>query len=121
MSDASSGEVPQRGEVWWMNFSPTEGREQRGERLALVVSANRFNESPAGPVIVCPLTTTRRPGISWHVELQPGQGGLDRTGYVMCEQVRAASIRRLRRRGGPILDRKVLRIVEDRLRILMDL
>ena len=34
--------IPQRGDLWWADFSPTEGREQRGRRPALVVPDDRL-------------------------------------------------------------------------------
>jgi mRNA interferase MazF len=113
--------TPRRGEIWYVNFSPTRGREQQGERPALVVSDDRFNESPAGLVIVLPLTTTERPGVPWHVEVSTDAApGLERTSYIMCEQVRAVAEARLRRRAGTIEPDQLAR-VEDRLRVLMAL
>lgn len=113
--------VPRRGEVWWINFSPTRGREQRGDRPALIISDDRLNASPAELVIAIPMTTTRR-GVPWHVEVRAGQAeGLSDTGYVMCDQVRTVSRERLRRRGARHVDSSVLEEVEDRLRILMGL
>jgi mRNA interferase MazF len=113
--------VPRRGEVWWINFSPTRGREQRGDRPALIISDDRLNASPAELVIAIPMTTTRR-GVPWHVEVQPEQAeGLGGTGYVMCDQVQTVSRERLRRHGARPIDSSVLEEVEDRLRILMGL
>jgi mRNA interferase MazF len=47
-----------RGEVWLVDFGNPIGREQAGRRPAVVVSADRLNESLAGVVIVVPCTTT---------------------------------------------------------------
>ena len=111
--------VPQRGALWWANFSPTRGHEQRGHRPALVVSDNRFNQSAAGLILLCPLTTTERPGIPWHIEIEE-EAGLPHRSFVMCEQVRSASIQRLNERIGAASD-AVLQKVEDRLRVLLSL
>lgn len=111
--------TPRRGEVWWVNFSPTVGREQYGDRPALIVSTDRFNESPAELVIAVPLTTTRR-GIPWHIEIPRGQAGLRKTSFALCEMVRSISKERLRRRSGQV-QASTLEAVEDRLRILLDL
>lgn len=119
MPDESS---PCRGEIWYVNFSPMKGREQRGDRPALVISDDRFNESPAGLLIVLPLTTTERPGVPWHVAVHPGQAeGLAQTSYVMCEQIRAVSEERFRRRAATPISTNLLATVGDRLRILMRL
>lgn len=111
---------PKRGEVWYANFSPTKGREQRGDRPALIVSDDRLNSSPAELVIVVPLTTTERPGIPWHVEINAPDGGLRKTSYALCEQVRSISKDRLRRRTGTVQG-PGLEEVEDRLGILLGL
>lgn len=110
---------PQRGEIWWADFSPTLGREQRGRRHALVISDDRFNESAAGLVLLCPVTTTERPSIPWHVEVGT-ESGLPQRSFVMCEQVRSASTQRLFERAGAA-PAPVMQNIEDRLSVLMAL
>jgi mRNA interferase MazF len=111
--------VPHRGEIWWADFSPTRGHEQRGHRPALVVSDNRFNDSAAGLVLLCPLTTTDRSGIPWHIEVGE-DAGLPKRSFVMCEQVRSASKQRLSEQVG-MAPKAVMEQVENRLRILLGL
>jgi len=110
---------PERGEIRWADFSPTRGREQRGHRPALVVSDNRFNDSAAGLVLLCPLTTTERSGIPWHIEVG-AEADLPQRSFVMCEQVRSASRQRLSERVGTAPS-SVMQQVEDRLRVLLGL
>jgi mRNA-degrading endonuclease toxin of MazEF toxin-antitoxin module len=64
----------ERREIWFANHSPTEGREQRGDRPTLIVSDSRFNQSGSRLVIACPLTTTDR-GLASHVHVPAGRGG----------------------------------------------
>ncbi len=59
---------PRRSEVWLVNFGDPVGREQSGRRPAVVVSADALNQSPAGVVVVVPITTTYR-GLPSHVEI----------------------------------------------------
>jgi mRNA interferase MazF len=47
--------VPKRGDVVWLNFSPTEGHEESGRRPSLVLSPKSYNEL-IGLAIVCPIT-----------------------------------------------------------------
>jgi len=88
-----------RGEVWLIDFGEPIGSEQAGRRPGVVVSADRLNESPAGVVIVVPCTTTRR-NLPSHVEIEPGESGLDETSYAKCEDVKSISERRLATRLG---------------------
>lgn len=109
-----------RGEVWLADLNPTRGREQTGQRPVLVVSADPFNQSPAGLVIAIPFTTRKR-GIPAHVEVRPPDGGLREVSFAMCEQLRALATDRLA--SGPFgtVSPTVLRTVEDRLRLLLGL
>src|SRR4051812_30760725 len=67
--------TPQRGDVVMVNLDPTVGHEQGGQRPALVVSDDSLNRSPAGVVIVAPITGTDR-NIPAHVRVTPPEGGL---------------------------------------------
>ena len=83
-----------RGEIWLVDFGEPIGREQAGRRPAVVVSADRLNESRAGVVIVVPCTTAHR-GLPSHVELDSETSGLDTVSYAKCEDVKSVSDRRL--------------------------
>ncbi len=107
-----------RGEVWLADLSPTRGREQTGQRPVLIVSADPFNQSPAGLVIAVPFTTHRR-GIPTHIEVRPPDGGLRDLSFAMCEQLRTLAADRLDSRPFGNVSSAVLRAVEDRLRLLL--
>ena len=72
-----------------VSFDPTEGREQRGSRPVLVVSATAFNMATQLPV-VCPITNggdfARRIGFA--VTLN----GIKTTGVVRCDQPRVLDL-----------------------------
>ena len=108
-----------RGEVWVTELDPTRGREQRGTRPALVVSADPLNTGPAHLVVLVPLTRTDR-GIPLHVRIDPPNGGVRETSFAMCEAVRSVSKERLVRRWGKV-DAPTMRVVDDRLKIVLDL
>jgi mRNA interferase MazF len=110
---------PARGEIWWVDLEPTLGREQRGTRPALVLSANKFNHGPAELVILCPITKVSK-GIPSHVGITPEDSGLDHESHIICEQVRCVSKQRLRERIGqaspPVMER-----VSVLLRVLLEI
>jgi mRNA interferase MazF len=108
-----------RGEVWYADLAPTRGHEQSGQRPVLVVSVDRYNEGPAGLVLVLPITSTQR-GILYHVPVKPPEGGLKKSSDILCDAIRSISKERLVRRLGRI-DQKTLAAVEERLRILQGL
>lgn len=111
--------APARGEVWLVDLSPTRGHEQAGKRPALVVSVDLFNEGPAGLVVVLPITSKGK-GVSFHVRMDPPDGGLRQVSFVKCEDVRSASRERLIELYG-VASSETLAAVEDRLRILLGL
>jgi mRNA interferase MazF len=108
-----------RGEVWGVDLSPTQGHEQAGMRPALVVSADPFNHGPAGLLIVLPMTT-RHKGIPLHVEISPPEGGVKKTSYIMCDQIRTISTSRLVERWGRV-SRETFGRALDGVRIVLDL
>lgn len=111
---------PERGEVWWVNLEPVKGHEQGGAtRPAVVVSADAFNQGPAGLVIIAPVTRTER-GIPLHVRINPPEGGLSHVSFAMCEQVRCVSLQRLGGRCGMLRD-ETMRAIEDALRVVQNL
>lgn len=108
-----------RGEIWLINLSPTEGREQAGTRPALIISVDIFNHGAAELVVAIPVTSKAK-GIPLHVEIAPPEGGLSMTSYVKCEDVRSISTSRLIKKLGKVSS-PTMDSVEDRLRVLLGL
>jgi mRNA interferase MazF len=108
-----------RVDVWLVDFGESIGREQSGRRPAVVVSADRLNESRAGVVIVVPTTTTPR-GLPSHVEIDRSISGLDEIGYAKCEDVESISEQRLIAQLGTVSDVVIFEIAIA-LRFLLNL
>lgn len=77
-----------------MDFGEPVGREQAGMRPAVIVSTDALNEGLAGVILVVPVTSARR-DLPSHVEIEPGESGLDHSSYAKCEDVKSVSERRL--------------------------
>ena len=110
---------PKRGELWFIDLSPVRGHKQSGRRPGLVISVDRFNQSPADLIIIIPVTT-REKGIRSHVPIEPSKSGLNKVSFIKCEDIRSVSKERLMHHVGEV-DQGTLSQVEDKLRILMDL
>ena len=82
-----------------MDFGIPVGREGGYVRPAVVVSSDMLNAGPGGVVVVVPTTTSRR-GLPVHVEIEPGESGLDEVSYAKCEDVKSVAIERLVRHFG---------------------
>lgn len=108
---------PSRGEIWFLNFDPTQGREQAGSRPARVIFVDGFNYGPADLVVVLTVTSVAK-GIPFHVAISPSEGGGRQASFIKCEDIRSVSRSRLRERWGAVKP-DTMAAVEDRLRILM--
>ena len=53
--------IPNRGDIIWLHFDPSAGREMKGHHMALVVSHKILNEK-TGRAIVCPITSKIKEG-----------------------------------------------------------
>jgi mRNA-degrading endonuclease toxin of MazEF toxin-antitoxin module len=96
-------EVPRRGCLYWVSLDK--------RRPALVLSPDYRNEH-ANDVIVVPCSTRLRPAPT-HVMLRRGQGGLDQTSVLKCEQI--TTLAKADVHGPPLgkpLPLAVLRVVE---------
>jgi mRNA interferase MazF len=111
--------TPARGEIWLADLNPVRGHEQSGRRPCLVISVDLFNQSPAGLIIVLPVTSKGK-GIRAHVPIEPPEAGIKDISYIKCEDVRSISTERLIKRWG-MTTPATMSEVEDRLRILMGL
>lgn len=77
-----------QGDIISVNFSPTKGREQTGERPALVISNTKYNQK-SGFVLACPITSTVKP-MNIRVQLDEQT---KTQGDILCEQVRIIDLR----------------------------
>ena len=89
-------DLPERGSLVWVDFTPQSGREQAGHRPALALSPRIYHER-SKLAVVCPITSNPRPW-PWKVILPDG---LAVSGAVLVDQVRAIdrAARRLRPAG----------------------
>lgn len=83
-----------RGELRLVDSGEPAGSEQAGHRPAMVVAADRLNESHAGVIIVVPCTTHRRE-LPSHIESDPENSGLGQISYPECEDITSIPKRRL--------------------------
>ena len=97
------GEIPagRQGEVWFTSLDPVEGREQAGRRPVLIVSVDQLGTGPSQLAIVTPLTS-RDHAQRLHVRIEPPEGGVRSTSWIMPEQVRTVARQRLVERWGQV-------------------
>ena len=123
-----AGPKPLRGEIWRFDLKPKRGREQKGVRPCLVVSTDALNRSDFGTVIICPITSTKRPRFKWRVAITPNDLRLADTGWqpkphwVEADPVVTVDTRhRALRHLATVIDEDKLRSVDDSLRMMLSL
>lgn len=77
-------QVPDRGDLVYVNFHPQAGHEQDGRRPAIVLSPKAFNEVTKFAV-VCPITS-REKGYPFEVKLPED---LPIQGVILTDQVKS--------------------------------
>ena len=98
--------IIERGDIVWIDFSPTRGHEQSGLRPAVVLSPLDYN-TISGLAIVCPVTTKHK-GYFFEVAID---GPKDRS-FVLADQIRSIDIRnRVKKKDGRIKDAEVNEIL----------
>jgi len=86
---------PQRGEIWWVKFNPTQGDEISKTRPALVISINSLSAGGLRVKLVVPITGWRHDfiNIPWLVPIKPSKfNGLQKLSTANPLQTRAISI-----------------------------
>lgn len=79
----------QRGEVWWVNFDPSQGMEIQKCRPAVILTVNALNKA-RGTVVVVPLSTSAKPRPPIVVPLDSAGTG----SVAVCDQLCAADKKR---------------------------
>jgi mRNA interferase MazF len=64
------GDIPQRGELVWLTFTPQPGHEQAGRRPAVVLSPGSYN-AKTSLALVCPVTSQVK-GYPFEITIPPG-------------------------------------------------
>lgn len=110
-----------RGEIYWANLSPVQGREQAGRRPVLVVSSDAINRQP---LVVTVVVGTDGVHLSrdypTNIRLPAAETGLAKETVFLCFQMRSLDQGRLE---GPLgtLSASRMRDVEKALRLTLAL
>lgn len=79
-----------RGQIYFVNLSPTEGREQAGRRPVLVVSADAINRQPLVVTVVVGTDAKNVPrDYPTNVRVMAKESGLPRDTVFLCFQIRS--------------------------------
>jgi len=93
-------------EIWFADLNPSAGNEPGKIRPVVIIQSDVLNNAGHRTVITCSISSQSRAGVSFiRLAVQPSAAnGLQKTSYILCDQVRAIDVSRLKTRIG-MLDR----------------
>ena len=107
----------QRGEIYFVNLNPVQGREQAGHRPALVLSIDPINQLP---LVVTVVVGTKGENISrdypTNVRVGAAESGLPMETVFLCFQVRALDPKRFPGNPAGKVSGATLKRIEDAVR-----
>ncbi len=113
--------VIQRGDIYWVNFSPGKGSEPAGRRPGLVIQSDALNESKLNTVLMVAITSTLKFGeLPGNVILRKGEANLPRKCVINVTQVKSVDKLSLMEKIGTLSSNKIEEVVQG-LKLVMDL
>ena len=110
----STLQIPRRGDLVWVDFTPQTGHGQAGRRPALVLSPESYNRK-TGMALACPVTSRAR---DYPFEV-PLPAGSPMAGVVLADHVRSIDWRARRAERAGRADGNVIAEVCGKLMALM--
>ncbi len=94
--------MARRGDLFWIDWEPARGVEQKGHRPGLVVQNDVGNRSSKATVVVAISTSAPVRPFPFVVSLSSGEGGLKRASHVNCSQLLTVDQSRLLEKIGSL-------------------
>ena len=112
----------QRGEVYFVNLNPVEGREQAGNRPVLVLSRNAINRLP---LVITVVVGTKGANISrdypTNVRVSTEESGLPMETVFLCFQLRSLDPKRFPPNPAGKLSEDAMERMENAVRYSLEL
>ncbi|MDQ3684891.1 MAG: type II toxin-antitoxin system PemK/MazF family toxin [Acidobacteriota bacterium] len=107
----------QRGEIYFVNLNPVEGREQAGNRPVLVLSVDAINNLP---LVVTVVVGTKGENISrdypTNIRVAPKESGLPMETVFLCFQIRSLDAKRFSKNPAGRVAGETMKKIEDAVR-----
>lgn len=112
----------QRGDIYFVNLNPAQGREQAGSRPVLVLSIDSINRLP---LVVTVVVGTKGENVSrdypTNVRVSAAASGLSMETVFLCFQVRSLDPNRFPNRKAGELSNATMTAIEDAVRYCLGL
>jgi mRNA interferase MazF len=112
----------QRGEIYFVNLSPVQGREQAGQRPVLVLSIDDINRLPLVITVVVGTKGANVPrDYPTNVRVAAADSGLPMETVFLCFQIRSIDARRFPPAPAGKVTGRALEQIEDAVRYCLGL
>lgn len=112
----------QRGEIYFVNLSPVQGREQAGQRPVLVLSIDDINRLPLVSTVVVGTKGANLPrDYPTNVRVAAADSGLPLETVFLCFQLRSLDARRFPPTPAGKVTGNILEQIEDAVRYCLGL
>ena len=112
----------QRGEIYFVNLNPVQGREQAGQRPVLVLSIDEINRLP---LVVIVVVGTKGENIQrdypTNVRVSPAESGLPIETVFLCFQIRSLDPKRFPEQSAGRLSEQAMSQIETVTRYCLGL
>lgn len=98
--------MARRGEIYFVDWSPSRGSEQTGVRPAVIIQNDVGNQFSPTTIVAAISTQQRRP-YPFHVVISALESSLPRDSIVKCEQIQTVDQARLGRLVGSLSEEKM--------------
>jgi len=113
--------VIQRGDIYWVNFSPGKGSEPTGRRPGLVIQSDALNDSKLNTVVMLAITSTLKFGeLPGNVILRKGEANMPRKCVINVTQIKSVDKMSLAEKIGTLSNQKIEEVVQG-LKLVMDM
>jgi mRNA interferase MazF len=112
----------QRGDVYFVNLNPVQGREQAGQRPVLVLSIDAINQLPLVVTVVVGTKGTNVPrDYPTNVRIAPDESGLPLETVFLCFQIRSLDVNRFPQEAAGKLSDESMLLIESVVRYCLGL
>lgn len=111
-----------RGEIYFVNLNPVQGREQSGQRPVVVISADSINRLPLVVTVVVGTKGSNIPqNYPTNVRVSIAESGLPMETVFLCFQIRSLDAVRFPQSSAGRLSDSAMKRIEDAVRYCLGL
>jgi mRNA interferase MazF len=95
---------PGQYEIWTADLDPSKGSEPGKIRPVVILQSDLLNKAGHSSTIICPISSQHKEGVSFiRLAIEPtAYNGLLKQSYILCDQIRAIDVKRLKGYVGAI-------------------